>query len=323
VIRRGRDADRDLERQVGRLLADSRAAGAHGDPAGQARLSGEAMDICRGLVGRHPDDPRHLAALAGGLYNHAYRLLQIDRPGEARDVLAESQGHYTTLDRLRPGRYQVALGDVRLRTALTLVLEGRYEEAAHRASEEVAAYARAATDDPVEAEFGQVRARTLLGRALLLGGRPDQALEEFDGALFIGERLREAAGVGGTDFRWLARVPESFRQAAPEWLGAAVGAMELHDAAGTWDVAADAANIAMRVAGGLAAIGDETAAIRFDAIHERAQKIWWSAQNPMRAAAERAGPTGEVLVGGGRMIRGPHLEPDLARISRLAGWGSP
>jgi tetratricopeptide (TPR) repeat protein len=320
---RPKGGDRDLERRVDSLLTDARAAGARGDVQGQARLSGEAMDICRGLVERHPDDARHVAALAGGLYNHAYRLIQVDRPGDARDVLAESHRHYATLDERAPGRYEVRLCDVRLRTALTLVVEGRYDEAEHEARAALASYLEADTDDELERGFGEVRAQVLIGRALLLGGSADRAVEAFDDALFAAERLREGAGLGGTDFAWLARAPESFRLAAPEWLGAAVAAMELHDAAGSWPVAADAANIAMRVGGGLAAIGDETAHRRFAAIQSRAEKIWWSAQNPVRAAAERSGPFQEVMIGGGRLVRGPRLEPDLARISRLAGWGKP
>src|SRR5687768_7567750 len=78
VIWRPKDGDRHLERQVGKLLTDARAAGDRRDLEGQVRLSGEAMDICRGLLERHPGDPRHLGALAGGLYNHAYRLIEVD-----------------------------------------------------------------------------------------------------------------------------------------------------------------------------------------------------------------------------------------------------
>jgi tetratricopeptide (TPR) repeat protein len=321
VIWRPKDGDRHLERQVGTLLSDARAAGDRGDLEGQVRLSGEAMDICRGLLERHPGDPRHLGALAGGLYNHAYRLIEVDRIGDARDVLAESRRHYTTLNAATPHRYEVALCDVRLRTALTFVLEGRYDEGERQAREALAAYGEADTDDELERAFGELRAHSLIGRALLLGGRPDEALQEFDTALFAGEQLRQAAGISGTDFDWLARAPASFRLAAPEWLGSAVAAMELHDAAGAWHIAADAANVAMRVGGGLAMVGEKTASLRFAAIEQRAQVIWWSAQNPAQAAAQRGGPTQELRIGGGAFFRGPRPQLDLARISRLAGWG--
>lgn len=99
--------------------------------------------------------------------------------------------------------------------------------------------------------------------------------------------------------------------------------MELHDAMGRWTIAADAANIAMHIAGGLAAIGDDTAHRRFVAIHSRAQTIWWSAEHVVQAAAERAGAFREVIVGGGHLVMGPRLQPDLTRISRLAAWGDP
>lgn len=321
--KQGDDSDKDLERRVNDLLARAGNAGARHDYLEQVGYSGEAMDLCRVLVERHPDDPRHVGALAGGLYNHAYRLIQAGHPAEAREVLAESHRHYAALAAADRRRYAVALCDVRLRTALTLVMEGEFDEAVLAGQQALDMYEAATGGDRLEREFGIVRTHTLIGRALLLGGRAGEALEEFDAALFAAERLREEAGIAGTDFSWLAFAPESFRLAAPEWLGAAVGAMELHDAAGRWSVAADAANIAVRVAGGLAAIGDDTTRRRFEAILARAKEIWWAAENPIRAAARRTGPTEEFMIGGGGLVRGPRLEPDLTVISRLAGWGDP
>jgi len=317
----GGDSDGHLEGRVNDLLGRARAAGGRGDLDSQARLSAEAMEVCRTLVGRWPDDPRHAAALAGGLYNHAYRLIQTSRLTEASEALDESARHYSALAANNPRRYATTLCDVRLRVALVLLMEGRYDQAVTGARGVVTAYEAISQGDPRERDFGLVRTHTLIGRALLLGGHPGEALEEFDTALFAAERLREQAGITGTDFAWLAVAPESFRQAAPEWLGAAVAAMELHDAAGKWAIAADAANVAMRVAGGLAALGDATARARFEAIMARAQEIWRAAENPIRAAGERSRPTDEFMVSAAGIVRGPRLEPDLARISRLAGWG--
>ncbi|MDG4832560.1 tetratricopeptide repeat protein [Solwaraspora sp. WMMD1047] len=305
------------------LLAAARLAGSRGDHEEQTRLSAEAVEVCRMLVGRHPDDPRHVSALAAGLYNHAYRLIHLERPAQAREVLDEAQRHYTTLATADPHRYAVALCDVTLRMAVVLVQEGSYDEAAQAGRDALDGYQEVTEGDSLEREFGLVRSHALIGRALLLDGRPDQALSEFDTALFAAERLREEAGTAGTDFFWLSTAPPSFRLAAPEWLGAAVGAMELHDAAGAWGIAADAANIAMRVAGSLAAIGNSTDRLRFEAISARAQQIWWAAEHPVEAAARRAGPTGEVLVGGGGIVLGPRRQPDIAAISMLAGWGRP
>jgi tetratricopeptide (TPR) repeat protein len=319
----GGESDVHLEDRVNDLLGRARTAGGHGDIDSQVRLTAEAMDVCRMLVGRWPDDPRHVGALAGGLYNLAYRLIQAGRATEATEALDESGRHYSALAAKNPGRYATALCDVRLRVALVLLMEGRYDQAVSRAREAVTAYETIAQGDPRERGFGLVRTHTLIGRALLLGGHPDEALEEFDTALFAAERLREEAGIAGTDFAWLGVAPESFRQAAPEWLGAAVAAMELHDAAGKWAIAADAANVAMRVAGGLAAIGDATAEARFEAVMARAQEIWRAAKNPIRAAGERSRPTDEFMVSAAGLVRGPRQEPDLARISRLAGWGPP
>lgn len=315
------ESDPNLEDRVNDLLGQARTAGARGDLDRQIRFTAEAMDVCRILVSRWPHDARHVGALAGGLYNYSYRLLQAGRFDEAHAALAESGRHYAALAAADPNEYATSLVDVKLRVMLAFTMNGQYGYAVNQGREVLAGYEAIAGGDRLERAFGLVRTRTLLGRALLLAGQADSALTQFDAALFAAEELREAEGIAGTDFTWLATAPNSFRLAAPEWLGAAVGAMELHDAAGKWGVAGDAANIAMRVAGGLAAIGDATAEARFEAIMARAQEIWRSAENPVQAAAERAGPLDEVMVGGTGLVRGPHLEPDLARISRLAGWG--
>jgi hypothetical protein len=311
------------EREVDALLARARAAGGRGDVDAQARWSGAALEICRTLVAEDPAARRHRAALAAGAYGHAYRLLQVRRFEDARTVLAESRRHYAVLAREDPEGYEVALCDVTLREALVSVLEGDVDGALRVGREALAAYPVARAGDGWERDFGPVRARALLGRALLMSGRRAQAVEEFDAALFAAEALRERTGLSGTDFAWLTSAPPSFRLAAPEWLGAAVGAMELHDAEGRWRVAADAADIALRVSGGLAGIGDDVALARFQAIHARAQQIWQAARNPTAAAAARSGPTDEFLVSAEGVVLGLRTAPDLARIWRLAGWGVP
>jgi tetratricopeptide (TPR) repeat protein len=312
------DSDAKLEKRVNDLLVRAREDGARGDYVGEASWYGDAMDVCRVLVERHPSDPRHIAVLAGGLYNLAYILILADRPAEAREALAESERHYDALAAQDRDRYAVVLCDVRLRVALTLVTEGRFAEAVPAGRAALAAYEAAGAGDRLEREFGVVRAHALIGRALLLARRSEEALAEFDAALFSAERLREEAGIAGTDFSWLALAPESFRQAAPEWLSAAVAAMELHDAAGRWGIAGDAANIAMRVSGGLAAIGDDTARVRFEMILARAKRIWWAAEHPVQAEGQRTSPFREYVIG-----RGPRLTPDVTAISRPAGWGDP
>jgi tetratricopeptide (TPR) repeat protein len=315
---RGR-SDENLERQHDELTGRAREAASRGDYAGQVRLYGEAIGVCRELVKRHPDDQRHLAQLAADLYNYAYYLLRAAGTLGVAETLAESLQLYSRLVLTGQSQYEVAVCDVRLRMALAQLRDNQFGAAVVTARDVLDGYQAITGGDQLERDFGIVRTHALIGRALLLGGRADEAMAEFDQALFAAERLREATGVPGTDFSWLAGVPGSFRQAAPEWLGAAVAAMELHYAAGDWDIAADACNVAMRVAGGLAGIGDERDARRFESLVKRSQEVWWAQQHPVEAAAKRAGPTGRVVVGAG--IPGPSVAPDIAAISLLAGWG--
>lgn len=316
--------DENLEQRHDELADLARDAASRGDYAGQARLYGDAIGVCRELVKRHPDDERHLAKLAGDLYNHAFYLIRAGgstrgSTGGVDEALAESAQLYSRLALTDRGRYALAVCDVRLRMALARLQARQYDAAVAAARDALDAYQATSDGDRVERDFGVVRTHALIGRALLLGGRAEDAMVEFDEALFGAERLREQSGVAGTDFSWLAVVPESFRQAAPEWLGAAVAAMELHFAAGDWSIAADAGNVAMRVAGGLAGIGDERTTRWFEAVMHRVQEVWWAAQHPVEASARRAGPTGRVLIGAG--MPGPSVAPDIAAISRLAGWG--
>lgn len=311
--------DDDIERRHDELASLAAEAASRGDYAGQVRLYGDAIGVCRELAKRHPDDDRHLAKLAADLYNYAFYVLRAASALGVDEALAESLQLYSRLALTGQSQYAIAVCDVRLRMALAQLQGSRYEAAVVAARDALDAYRALADGDQLERDFGVVRAHALIGRALLLGGRAEDALTEFDEALFAAERLRESTGVAGTDLSWLAVVPQGFRQAAPEWLGAAVAAMELHYAAGNWDVAADAGNVAMRVAGGLAGIGDERNARRFEAVMKRAQEVWWAAQHPVEAAIQRAGPTGRFRVGAG--LPGPSVAPDIAAISLLAGWG--
>lgn len=315
-------SDQQLESRCTALVELARVAGAQGRTEEQRRYSAESIAVVRLLLERNPADSRHLRALAGALYNQAGRMLHARYAEEAEALLGEARACYARLAVTEPRLFSVPLVDVRQRSARVRLVSHDWSGAAQLYREAVAAYRDAPTTDPAERDFGVVRAHTGLGCCLLilsLLGKATcaDALEEFDAALFTAEGVRERVGIDATDFSWLAMAPPSFRQAAPEWMSAAVGAMELHDAAGNWSIAADAANIAVRVCAGLAATGDDDLQQRFEHILKRAKQIWHSAENPVTAAALRAGPYREIMFAG----RGPAIQPDINRILTLAGWG--
>jgi hypothetical protein len=78
------------------------------------------------------------------------------------------------------------------------VLARDWTAASQRYRETIALYQDAPTEDPVERDFGIVRAHTGLGYCLLAlclqgSGTYQDALEEFGAALFTAEGLREQA----------------------------------------------------------------------------------------------------------------------------------
>jgi tetratricopeptide (TPR) repeat protein len=315
-------SNEELEQRCSELFTLAQWCGSRGRYDEQRQHAADALTICRLLRKRAPDDVRHVEALAGGLYNQAGRWLDEGEAVQADALLVEADECYAELAAADPTRFTVRRLDVRQRSARVHVLARDWTAASRRYRETIALYQDAPTDDPVERDFGIVRAHTGLGYCLLAlclrsSAMYQDALDEFDAALFMAEGLREQAGIEATEFSWLADAPQSFRHVAPEWISAAVCAMELHEAAGRRDIAADAANIAVRVCGALAAIGDDTLHHRFELILKRAKEIWYSAEHPARAAALRVGPYQEVLVGGGL---GPSTEPDIDRMLTLAGW---
>lgn len=65
----------------------------------------------------------------------------------------------------------------------------------------------------------------------------------------------------------------SLQSAAPDWATAAVRAMALHATGGRWDRAARAARIAVRMSGGIAALGGDAAREAHAAVVARAAVI--------------------------------------------------
>lgn len=170
------------------------------------------------------------------------------------------------------------------------------------------------TDRDVEEDHRKARAHFHRGLRLVAQGRVTEGLEAVDAGLFAAERARQQAGVSGHDFSWLRSAPRSLRLIAPDWTAAAVCAMRLHDAAGRFQVAADAGNIAVRVSGGMAALDMPGCRELYTAVLAAAKQVWSHAENPVLAALEGLGPNQEVMIAGGNVL---HVTPGPAELAEL------
>jgi tetratricopeptide (TPR) repeat protein len=243
-----------LEREYDRQLAASFRAAVEGRNADAARYSAAALVASRALFDESTDLARHRPALAAALYNHAGSLHRIGRDGEALALLEESGQHYDALAQVDPLAFQVKAIDVMVRTGLTLQATGDLAGAERRFRDAIEAYQNAASNDTLERDLGLARTQFHLGRCLLtMGPGATDGLAAIDAGLFTAERVRQQQGIPEVpDRAWLAMAPRSFLSFAPTWIAAAACAMELHHGAGRFDIAADAANIAVRVSAGLA-----------------------------------------------------------------------
>lgn len=172
----------------------------------------------------------------------------------------------------------------------------------------------AATDGAAEDDHHEARADFHRGLRMVAQGRATEGLEAIDAGLFAMERVREQAGISGRDFSWLRAAPRPMRLIAPDWTASAVCAMQLHDSAGRFQVAADAGNIAVRVSGGMAAMNIPGCRELYTAVLAAAQEVWSHAEDPLRAAVEMMDPTQEATIAGGNII---HMTPSLADLADL------
>jgi tetratricopeptide (TPR) repeat protein len=267
-------AGSNLERQYDRHRVRAERLSIEGQHAQALRESEVALAISRRLHEQEPDNPRHLPVLAAALYNHAGRVLRSGDHAHALALLDEALDRYAALAGDDPAQYEVRRIDVLLRQGGAMRQAGDRIGAIARFREVIQRYPAAPANDPVERGLGLARAHVSLGTCLQEEGETEEALGAFDSALFTAERVREEAGISPLEFNWLERAPRSFQLAAGDWLIAATRAMDLHARAGRWHIAADAANIAVRVSAGLAAMDDSVHGPVFQATLQRAQAVW-------------------------------------------------
>ena len=269
-----------LERRYDFHLGEAIRAALQGSHDKAATHSGTALSISRELYAGAADPARRQAELAAALCNHA-------RYGgilHALALLTESAGHYAALAEADPAAYEVPRIDVLTRVALAADTGGDTPGAVGLLREVVRMYLQAPAANPAERDLGLARARFHLGRCLLKTGAVADGLTEIDAGLALAEEATARLGISLSGPGWLGLAPRYLQLAAPDWVAAAVRAMTLHAAAGEWESAAAAADVAVRISGGLADLGGDTLREAHEDIRARADVIWGQAE-PQRTAA--------------------------------------
>jgi hypothetical protein len=269
-----------LERRYDFHLGEAIRAALEGNHDKAATHSGTALSISRELYAGASDPARHQADLAAALCNHArYGGIQ-----HALTMLTESAGHYAALAEADPAAYEVPRIDVLTRVALAADTSGNTPGAVSLLREVVRMYQQAPAANLAERDLGLARARFHLGRCLLKTGAVAGGLAEIDAGLAIAEEATARLGIRLCGPGWLGLAPRYLQLAAPDWVAAAVRAMTLHAAAGDWESAAAAADVAVRISGGLDDLGGDTLREAHADIRARADVIWGQAE-PQRTAA--------------------------------------
>lgn len=269
-----------LERRYDFHLGEAIRAALQGSHDKAATHSGTALSISRELYAGASDPARHQADLAAALCNHA-------RYGgilHALAMLTESAGHYAALAEADPAAYEVPRIDVLTRVALAADTSGNTPGAVSLLREVVRMYQQAPAANPAERDLGLSRARFHLGRCLLKTGAVADGLAEIDAGLALAEETAARLGIRLCGPGWLGLAPRYLQLAAPDWVAAAIRAMMLRAAAGEWESAAAAADVAVRISGGLADLGGDTLREAHEDIRARADVIWGQAA-PQRTAA--------------------------------------
>jgi hypothetical protein len=297
-----------LERRYEFHAAEAVRATLLGDDEKAEGHSATALEISRQLHASDGDCPRHRPDLAAALLGHA----RYQRVLESVALLTESAGHYAALAAADPPRYEVERIDVLVRVALAADTTGNTKDAIRLLREVVAMYKRAPAADPAAREAGLASACFHLGRCLLAAGHPAEGLAVTDTGLAAAEAAlavsapavadhqglqaikandsapsccpADGRGAPGNDRGWLSVAPRPVQVLAPDWACAAIRSMALHAAAGQWPAAAFAAAAAVRVTGGLAALGSEECGNAHKVILAQARAIWMRARVHARQA---------------------------------------
>ena len=256
-----------LERRYEFHLGEAIRAALAGDNEKAAGHSGTALSISRELYAATREPARHRPGLAAALVANA----RYQRAHQAVALLTESAGHYAALAQGDPGAYEVDQIDVLVRVALAVEASGNPADAIRLLREAVGMYRKVDSGCQEARNAALARACFHLGRCLLRSGSPCEGLAYTDEGLELAATL---PGDTRSDPGWLSGAPRPVQILAPDWVAAAARAMVTHAAAGQWDAAATAATAAVRVSGGLAALGGDERREAHLAIISRARAIW-------------------------------------------------
>jgi tetratricopeptide (TPR) repeat protein len=297
-----------LERRYEFHIAEAVRSGLLGDHEKAAGHSATALQISRQLYACAREPARHRPDLAAALATHA----RYQRALESVALLTESAGHYAVLAAADPRRYEVDRIDVLVRIALAADAAGNTNDAIRLLREVIVMYRQAPATDLAAREAGLAKACFHLGRCLLAAGHGAEGLAITDAGLAAAEAAlavslpsaanqpvlpgrRRTSGenapawscsrADSLDPGWISTAPRPVQALAPDWACAATRAMALHAAAGQWSAAAVAAVAAVRVTGGLAALGSEECRNAHAVILGQARAIWTRAQVQARQAS--------------------------------------
>jgi tetratricopeptide (TPR) repeat protein len=291
-----------LERRYEFYVAEAVLATLLGDHEKAAGHSATALEISRQLYASAREPARHRPDLAAALVGQA----RYERVLDSVALLTESAGHYAALAAADPRRYEVDRIDVLVRVALAADAAGNTTDAIRLLREVIAMYRQAPATDLAAREAGLASACFHLGRFLLAVGHAAEGLAVTDAGLCAAEAAlalsapaeqvpaaasQDALAYGcfclavSHDPGWLSAAPRPVQVLAPDWACAATRAMALHVATGQWSAAALAADAAVRVTGGLAALGSEESRNAHALILAQARVIWTRAQIQARQAS--------------------------------------
>lgn len=273
---------RTLQRRYDFHRGEAILASLQGNHDKAATHSATALAISRELCAGARDPRWHRAALAAALSYHArYGTTTVDTIA----LLTESAGHYAALAAADPAGYEVPRIEVLTRVALASDTTGNAEDAISLLREVVGLYLKAPAADLAHRDLALARARFHLGRCLLKSGSAADGLAETDAGLALAWRALDRLAISAWVPGWLGTAPRYMQLAAPDWAAAAVRSMMLHSAAGRWENAAEAAQVAVQLSAGLAWLGGESMREAYAAIRAQADVIWAHAEHSQHAAA--------------------------------------
>jgi tetratricopeptide (TPR) repeat protein len=251
----------------------------------------KAVKTIRGLVDRHPDDPRHRQMLASTLYTLGALRTQAGEPSAAIAALDECEEVYRATAGQTPSVRDVRplIADVQARRAVALAADGRGASAVPEADSAVRTYEALAERRGDLHDRNLARVLALAAGVLRAHGDPDLAVAAADRAV----RLFIAHRTGPAQFAITAAE-------RPYLLAATATAATIHAQHGRAEVAFAAASLGLQFTGDDAAHREVQRAHRgLDVMRHHARPaVGRRVTAALRGETDSgAGPDGEIVSG--------------------------